>query len=212
MPGRLDPRLSRLHLALIMIFRRTPARHVAHAGRRADRGGSGASAPLGAGHVLSRHARARPLIPGVRPRNRRRQQCAPRSRTGHNLLHGYGHGGSPTVCGQPLGGIELVAPGQLPADWDQWDHERRDALQSRRDPGRWLLLFEGVAAGTSCGRPWLAKTTGIWPCASIPPRRPLIGSASNGKMPNRPRKRSPDCPLRPAGVRRGCRAEGPAGL
>jgi hypothetical protein len=35
MTGRLDPRLSLLHLALIMILRRAPARHVAQAGWRA---------------------------------------------------------------------------------------------------------------------------------------------------------------------------------
>src|SRR6516225_1424350 len=37
MTGRLDPPLSRLHLAPIMILRRAPARHVAQAGRRAER-------------------------------------------------------------------------------------------------------------------------------------------------------------------------------
>jgi hypothetical protein len=55
------------------------------------------------------------------------------------------------VCGSASARIELVAPGQLPAEWDQWDDERRDAFQRRRDPDRWQLLFEGIAAGNGWG-------------------------------------------------------------
>lgn len=51
------------------------------------------------------------------------------------------------VCGEPSARIELVAPGQLPADWDQWNDERQSAFQRRRDPDRWHLLFDGVTAG-----------------------------------------------------------------
>jgi hypothetical protein len=51
------------------------------------------------------------------------------------------------ICGSPSARIELVAPGQLPADWDQWNDERQGAFQRRRDPGRWHLLFDGVTAG-----------------------------------------------------------------
>jgi hypothetical protein len=51
------------------------------------------------------------------------------------------------VCGAPSARIELVAPGQLPADWGQWNDERQSAFQHRRDPGQWHLLFDGVTAG-----------------------------------------------------------------
>jgi len=55
------------------------------------------------------------------------------------------------VCGQPSARVELVAPGQVPAGGDQWDDGRRDAFRRRRDPARWHLLFEGVAAGNGWG-------------------------------------------------------------
>jgi len=43
--------------------------------------------------------------------------------------------------------VEIVAPGQVPAEWELWKAGRRQAFGERRDPGRWCLLFEGVAAG-----------------------------------------------------------------
>jgi hypothetical protein len=43
--------------------------------------------------------------------------------------------------------VELVAPGQVPAEWEQWKAERREAFGKYRDSDRWRLLFEGVAAG-----------------------------------------------------------------
>jgi len=55
------------------------------------------------------------------------------------------------VCGSPSARVELVPPGQLPADWDQWNDERRGAFERRRDPDRWHLLFEGVTAGNGWG-------------------------------------------------------------
>jgi hypothetical protein len=51
------------------------------------------------------------------------------------------------VCGSPATRVELVAPGQVPAEWGQWKAERRQAYKKYRDQGRWRLLFEGVAAG-----------------------------------------------------------------
>jgi hypothetical protein len=55
------------------------------------------------------------------------------------------------VCGSPSARVELVAPGQLSADWDQWNDERQGAFQRRRDPDRWHLLYEGVAVGNGWG-------------------------------------------------------------
>jgi len=50
------------------------------------------------------------------------------------------------VCGSPSTRVEIVSPG-LPAEWEQWKAERRQAFEEHRDPGRWCPLFEGVAAG-----------------------------------------------------------------
>jgi hypothetical protein len=56
-------------------------------------------------------------------------------------------------CGSPSTRVELVAPGQMPAEWDHCSEERRQTFQRRRDrdPGKWYLLFEGVAAGNGWG-------------------------------------------------------------
>lgn len=51
------------------------------------------------------------------------------------------------VCGRPSARVELVAPGKLPAQWDQWTPGRRKAFEQYREPGRWYLLLEGTAAG-----------------------------------------------------------------
>lgn len=54
-------------------------------------------------------------------------------------------------CGAPSARVELVAPGELPADWEQWSKAQRDAFRRYRDPAQWWLLFEGVAAGNGGG-------------------------------------------------------------
>ena len=46
---------------------------------------------------------------------------------------------------------ELVAPGELPADWECWDQKRRDRFLGRRDTGRWYFFYEGPAAGNGSG-------------------------------------------------------------
>lgn len=46
------------------------------------------------------------------------------------------------VCGLPSARLELVSPGQLPAEWDQWDDGRREVFQRHRDLDRWRLLFD----------------------------------------------------------------------
>jgi len=51
------------------------------------------------------------------------------------------------MCGSPSARVELVAPRQLPAEWDQWNLRRQAAFLDGRDPDRWQLLFEGVAGG-----------------------------------------------------------------
>jgi hypothetical protein len=55
------------------------------------------------------------------------------------------------ACGSPATRVELVAPGQVPAEWERWKAERRQAFEKYRDQGRWRLLFEGVAAARGRG-------------------------------------------------------------
>jgi hypothetical protein len=56
-------------------------------------------------------------------------------------------------CGAPATRIELVAPGQLPAQWEQWSGTVRDSLRRHRRPGQWYLILGGVAAGNGYGNP-----------------------------------------------------------
>lgn len=55
------------------------------------------------------------------------------------------------ACGAPAARVELVAPGELPADWDQWEAVQRESFRRYRGPGQWWLLYEGVAAGNGGG-------------------------------------------------------------
>ena len=57
------------------------------------------------------------------------------------------------ACGAPAARIELVAPGQLPARWQQRPPAVRDSAMRDRCPGQWYLIIDGVAAGNGCGRP-----------------------------------------------------------
>jgi hypothetical protein len=57
------------------------------------------------------------------------------------------------ACGSPSTRIELVAPGQLPAEWEQWDGMRQGSFLLRRDPERWHLIFKGVTAYNGDGDP-----------------------------------------------------------
>jgi hypothetical protein len=40
--------------------------------------------------------------------------------------------------------VELVAPGQVPAGWDQWPGTVLASILRRRQPGQWYLLLKGV--------------------------------------------------------------------
>ncbi len=48
-------------------------------------------------------------------------------------------------CGSPSTRIELVAPGELPVEWEQWDIRRQGFFLLHREPGRWHLFLKGVA-------------------------------------------------------------------
>ena len=49
------------------------------------------------------------------------------------------------ACGTPAARIELVAPGQLPAQWDQWPSTAQASVTRDRQPGQWHLLVTGPA-------------------------------------------------------------------
>jgi hypothetical protein len=51
------------------------------------------------------------------------------------------------ACGARSARIELVPPGTLPAEWHLWSDRHRETFARYRDPGRWCLLVEGIAAG-----------------------------------------------------------------
>ncbi len=55
------------------------------------------------------------------------------------------------TCGSPSALVELVAPGGLPAEWERWSDDEKDAFRQYRDPDQWWLLFEGIAAGNGDG-------------------------------------------------------------
>lgn len=64
------------------------------------------------------------------------------------------------VCGTPSARVELVAPGRLPVEWDQWPRTVQDSIERQRQPGQWYLLFQGVAAGNGYGDPIDASRAG----------------------------------------------------
>jgi hypothetical protein len=55
------------------------------------------------------------------------------------------------ACGAPGIRIELVAPVQLPAEWERWPATVRDSVMRHRDPRQWYLILDGVAAGNGYG-------------------------------------------------------------
>ena len=57
------------------------------------------------------------------------------------------------VCGTPSARVELVPPGQVPAEWEQWPGTVQVTILRQRQPGQWYLLFKGVAAHNGYGDP-----------------------------------------------------------
>jgi hypothetical protein len=75
------------------------------------------------------------------------------------------------ACGAPATRIELVAPGQLPAQWEQWPRTVRDHFMRHRGPGQWYLILSGVAAGNGYGDQVSAGEAGQIAWALRPPLR-----------------------------------------
>lgn len=55
------------------------------------------------------------------------------------------------VCGKQSAHVELVAPGELPAGWTDWDSRRQESYNRYHDPGRWRFIYDGPAAGSGDG-------------------------------------------------------------
>ena len=75
------------------------------------------------------------------------------------------------VCGTPSARVELIAPGRLPAEWQQWPRAVQDSIERQRQPGQWYLLFKGVAAHNGYGDPINASRAGRIAQAFRPPLR-----------------------------------------
>jgi hypothetical protein len=56
-------------------------------------------------------------------------------------------------CGSPSTRIELVAPGELASEWEQWPSTVQGTFLLQREPGQWYLIFKGVAAYNGYGDP-----------------------------------------------------------
>ena len=54
-------------------------------------------------------------------------------------------------CGSPSSRVELVAPGELPAEWEQWPSTVQGTFLLDREPEQWYLIFNGVATENGYG-------------------------------------------------------------
>jgi hypothetical protein len=72
-------------------------------------------------------------------------------------------------CGAPSSRVELVAPGQWPAGWEQWPSSVRDIISRQREPGQWYLLLKGTATENGYGDPIDASQAGRISQAFRPP-------------------------------------------
>jgi hypothetical protein len=75
------------------------------------------------------------------------------------------------ACGDPATRTELVAPDQLPAQWEQWSRTVQDSFLQHRRPGEWYLILDGVATSNGHGNPVQAGEAGRIAQAFRPPLR-----------------------------------------
>src|SRR5690349_14658519 len=64
------------------------------------------------------------------------------------------------ACGTPAAHIEVLAPGQLPARWDQRPGTALSSFLRPPRPGQWYLLRQDTATGVSYGGPIDASLAG----------------------------------------------------
>jgi hypothetical protein len=55
------------------------------------------------------------------------------------------------VCGKQSAHVELVAPGELPAGWAEWDRRRQESYKRHHDPTQWQFIYDGPASGSGDG-------------------------------------------------------------
>ena len=55
------------------------------------------------------------------------------------------------ACGAPASSIELVPPGAVPVEWNDWSTEEQQAFETYRNPTRWRFLVKGIEGGNGLG-------------------------------------------------------------
>jgi hypothetical protein len=75
------------------------------------------------------------------------------------------------VCGTQSAHVELIAPGDLPAAWAEWDARRQESYTRQHDPARWRFIYDGPAAGSGDGRNIEAGEAARITAAFTPPVR-----------------------------------------
>ena len=56
-----------------------------------------------------------------------------------------------SVCGVRAARLEMVAPGDRPARWEQWSPAQQRSFTEYRPVTSWWVLFEGIVAGNGIG-------------------------------------------------------------
>ena len=69
------------------------------------------------------------------------------------------------VCDSIAARVEVVAPGQPPAEWETWEPLRQRTVLKFRDSNEWYLLFEGVEAGNG----WVGDPIDVERALLLPP-------------------------------------------
>ena len=83
------------------------------------------------------------------------------------------------ACGAAAARIELVAPGQLPAGWDQWPGTVQASIVRRREPGQWYLRSKASPPATGTATPSTPAGLGESPRRSA---SPLLRPGPHGRV------------------------------
>ena len=61
------------------------------------------------------------------------------------------------ACGKQSAHVELVAPGDLPVQWAEWDARRQATYEELHDTGRWRFIYydprQGPATAMTSAKP-----------------------------------------------------------
>jgi len=55
------------------------------------------------------------------------------------------------VCGSIASHVELIPPGELPAEWESWPNEHHEAFKASHDTGSWHFVFRSIEGGNGLG-------------------------------------------------------------